>query len=90
MERRDGDEEAVHRTFDRDREDPMYAVTETVAELKGVESDRLEPLYGCLDHVVDHIFSDPPDEEADLRVTFSYEGFRVTIDQDGHATFRPL
>lgn len=86
----DVDSDDVYETvFDTDQHQPNVDVTETVADLKNVESDELSPLYDAIDHVIDNVFSDPPDSEADVQVTFSYEGFRITIHQDGRATFRP-
>lgn len=81
--------EGHHTTFDPDENQPNVDITETVAELKGVESDDLSPLYDSIDHVVDNIFSTPPKSQADVEVSFSYEGFRITVSQDGSATFRP-
>ena len=75
--------------FDPEQNQPNVDITETVAELKGVESDDLSPLYDSIDHVVDNIFATPPKPVADVEVSFSYEGFRITIRQDGKATFRP-
>ena len=82
------DGEGHHTTFDTDQNQPNVDITETVAELKEVESDELSPLYDSIDHVVDNIFSQPPSPEADVEVSFSYEGFRITVTQDGAATFR--
>lgn len=79
-----------HASFDTDRAQPTVEVTETVAELKGVESDQLSPLYDSIDHVIDNIFSEPPKTEADVEVSFNYEGYRVTVGQNGSATFHPL
>ncbi|MCU4801627.1 hypothetical protein OB920_14705 [Halobacteria archaeon HArc-gm2] len=76
-------------TFDPARGQPNVDVTETVAALKGVESDELSPLYDAVGHVVDDIFSEPPRSGSDVEVSFSYEGFRITISQDGDARFRP-
>ncbi|SFS10841.1 hypothetical protein SAMN05216559_3818 [Halomicrobium zhouii] len=76
-------------TFDPGPNQPNVDITETVAELKGVQSDELSPLYDAIDHVVDNIFSEPPDPDANVEVSFSYEGFRITISQDGDARFRP-
>lgn len=84
-----GDGDSYRTTFDTDQDQPNVDITEAVAELKGVESDELSPLYDVIDHLVDNIFSDPPEPEADVEVSFSYEGYRVTISQDGNAAFRP-
>lgn len=80
----------IHRTtFDTDQSQPNVDVTETVAELKNTESDELAPLYDCIDHIIDNIFSEPPRDEADVEISFNYEGFRITINQDGNAAFHP-
>lgn len=86
----DGSSQRHKTTFDTDQAQPNVDVTETVAELKGVESDQLSPLYDAIDHVIDNIFSQPPDPEADVEVSFTYEGYRITVNQDGSATFRRL
>ena len=64
------------------------SVARTVAELEDVETEELTPLYGCIDHVLEHIFSDPPVPAAEAEVTFSAEGYRITVEQDGSAVFR--
>ena len=78
--------DAVERRLDTDGE-PATAVVEAVAELRGVDPTELDSIYGCIDHVLDHIFSNPPVPDAAVSVTFSYEGFRITVDQDGTARF---
>lgn len=83
-------DDGVRTSFDPDQNQPNVDITEQVAELKGVDSDELSPLYDSIDHVVDNIFSSPPDPEADVEVSFSYEGFRITVSQDGTATFDPV
>ena len=86
---RAGDPGVYRTTFDPTEKQPNVDVTETVAELEGTESDQLSPLYECIDHVIDNIFSNPPEPEADVEVSFTYEGYRVIVSQDGDATFRP-
>lgn len=77
-------------TFDTEQNQPTVDVTETVAGLKDVESDELSPLYDSIDHVIDNVFSNPPSPDADVEVSFTYEGYRITVRQDGQATFRSL
>lgn len=86
----DADSDVVERTFDPAQADPTMDVTETVAELSGRDSDELTPLYGCIDDVAEHVYTNPPDPEAEIAVSFNYEGFRITLYQDGRATFREL
>lgn len=84
------DDGAVSVQFDTDTEEPGLAVAEAVAEIEGRDTTDLAAIYGCIDHVVDHIYSDPPAPEANVEVSFDYEGYRVTMRQDGEATFEPL
>lgn len=83
--------DGVHEVaFDRRAGDPTVAVGETVADLSGREVDELRPLYDCVDHLLEHLYSDPPSPSADVEIAFSYEGYRITMYQDGRATFRRL
>jgi hypothetical protein len=77
----------VHRQFDTDQDDPATAVAEAVADLQEVETTDLETMYEQVDHLVDHLFSTPPDPGAQVQVEFTFEGYRVTVDQDGNARF---
>lgn len=80
-------DEIVHRELDRDQTSPAVAVAEVVAELEGTEPAELPSTYNCIDHVIDHIFSEPPAPEAQVAVEFSYQGYRITVEQDGSAEF---
>jgi hypothetical protein len=82
-----GDEEIVHRTLDPDRDDPAVEVAEIVADLEGTTPAKLPATYNRIDHVVDHIFSDPPAPEAQIMIEFTYGGYRITVKQDGTARF---
>ena len=73
--------------FDPFEDDPTYIIVETVAELEGIGSDELPSLYDTIDHVIDHVFSDPPIPEAQVQITFTYAGYRITLNQNGSATF---
>lgn len=77
-------------TFDTNQGQPNVDITNTVAELKGVESDELAPLYDSINSLLDNIFSRPPQPEAEVEVSFSYEGFRITVRQDGTVSLESL
>lgn len=88
-----GDEDemsATHWEFDVGQEDPEIEVAEVVAELEGVGSTDLSPVYDSIDHLIETLFSDPPAAEAQAVIQFSYEGYRVNLNQDGHATFMKI
>lgn len=87
----DGDEmEGSHWEFNVDEETPEVPVAEAIADLEGTESAELSPIYRTVDDLINRLFSDPPPAEAQARIEFSYEGYRILIHQDGHATFMPM
>lgn len=79
--------EIVHRELDTDRENPAIQIVEVVAALEEEPEEELATVWGCIDDVLSPVFSTPPSPEAQLEITFSYEGYRVTVNQDGHAKF---
>lgn len=88
-----GDEEemaATHWEFDVDREDPEVNVVEVIAKLEGRDNTDLPPIYNTIDHLIETLFSEPPAPEAQAVIQFSYHGYRVTLNQDGHATFMKI
>ena len=84
-----GGDGTVHVRLDDDQPEPWLAVAETTAELKGVDATDLSPIYRCVDHLLERVFSTPPDPEANVEIGFDYEGYRVTVRQDGFVTFDP-
>ena len=81
------DQEMYHRDLDTDAEQPVEQIAEIVADLEEQSMKDLTPLYSQLDHVLDQLFSDPPAEEADVVISFTYENYRITVEQNGHAKF---
>lgn len=79
-----------HRNIREGESRPQVALARALADLKGVETTELSQLYPCIDHLVDQLFESPPSPEAKTELTFSYEGFRITIYQDGHTVFQSL
>lgn len=65
-------------------------VAEHVADISGEDVMELASTWSKFDHVVDGIFDDPPSPDADVEVSFTYEGYRVIVDQDGNATYVPV
>ena len=80
-------EDIIHRQLDRAGKNPAVQITNIIVELEEKEASKLYPIYDQMDDVLDNIFSEPPSPEAQLQITFSYEGYRITIEQDGHAKF---
>lgn len=81
------DDEILHRTLDTDQEEPAGEIAAIVADLEDTDIESLTPLYRQVDHVVDHVFADPPVDEAQVEITFSYEGYRISVEQNGNAQF---
>lgn len=86
----EGEMAAVHWEFDTEKEDPGVDVAEVIAELEGRESTDLSALYDTIDHMIGQLFAEPPSPEAQAVLQFSYEGYRITLNQDGRATFMKI
>ena len=86
----DPEQRIIERTVDTSGEQPNYRVLETIAEAEGVNITTLPPMYERIDHMLDKLFSDPPATEAQVEVTFSYHGYRITAKQDGSVILRRL
>lgn len=83
MEDNTQEEEIIHRTLDTDGDNPAIQIVELVAEIEDRDMLDLANMYDCADGILDHLFSDPPASEAQMQVMFSYEGYRITIEQNG-------
>ena len=83
----DRERSVIHRQFDPDAVRPETAVVEVVADLEDVAPTDLSSLYSTIDDVLEHVFSDPPAPEAQTEITFTYEGYRISVYQDGTAEF---
>jgi len=81
------DDETVHRELDTDVENPGVLVAEVIEELEGRDATDLATMYSCVDGMLDNLFSTPPSPDAEMLVEFTYEGYRITVEQSGDATF---
>src|SRR6056297_1202033 len=84
------DARTVTREFDTDQTDPNVAVVSALAEIEGVPVEELPPLYDCIDHILERLYSNPPADEAAVQITFTYNDYRITVEQDGAARFEPV
>lgn len=80
-------DEIVRRSLATEGLSPGAAIAEVVAELEGREPSSLPPIYQRVDGVLGDVFSNPPSPEAQMEVVFTYQGYRVTVGQDGDAQF---
>lgn len=83
----DSESNIVHRELDSDGPAPSIQIAGIVAELKGTAATEVKSTYDCVDDVLVNLFSDPPAPEAQMEITFSYEGYRITVEEDGTAEF---
>ena len=81
------EDEIIYRELDTDAENPGIEVVAAIAAIDGREMTELSTLHDCIDGVLDNLFSDPPSPEAEMRVVFNYENYRIGLTQDGSATF---
>lgn len=77
------DDEIVHRNLDTEMGEPVTQVAEIVADLEDKRHEDLKPAYEQIDSVLEEIFSNPPRPEAQVEIVFTYEGYRITVEQDG-------
>ena len=77
----------IYRDFDTDAEDAGLEIVMTVAEIEGRDATDLPRLHNHLDGVLDDLFSVPPSPKSQIEITFSYDTYRITLHQDGHAKF---
>lgn len=82
--------DATHWCFDIDQESPEVDVVEVMAHLEGSDSSEFPALYTTIDDLIRQLFSDPPAPEAQARLEFTYEGYRIVLHQDGYATFMKI
>jgi hypothetical protein len=77
-------------TIPPDSETAEYDLVELIAERNGTQIDQLPPLYTQIDHMVEQLFKNPPSPEAQVELSFSYCGSRVTLTQEGQLTIVPV
>lgn len=83
----DSESQIIHRELDTDVENPGAEIAEIVQDIEGKEATDLSTIYECVDGVLDHVFSTPPSPRAQMKIEFTYEAYRITVHQDGEATF---
>jgi len=79
--------EIIHRELDTDGEKPAIQLAQAVAEIEEKDMTELPTMYNCVDGVLNHLFSNPPSPEAQMEIEFSYETYRISVEQNGTATF---
>lgn len=67
--------------------EPRRQVVTVVADLEDEDVEDMQTAWDVIDDLLDHLFSNPPTPGAQAEITFSYEGYRVTVEQNGTAKF---
>lgn len=78
------EDKIIHREIDTDAKEPGVKLAETVADIEGKDTNELSAIYERVDGVLNKIFSNPPSSEAQLEIQFSYESYRITVEQNGN------
>jgi hypothetical protein len=87
---RDGEERIYHRKIEPEPEDADYRLLRLIANVEGVDVTDLPPIYDRIDHLVGHMYQNPPSPDAQAQLEFSYYGYRITLDQDGNVSLMKL
>lgn len=68
---------------------PSVRIAEQIADVKGVSTDELDPLYETVDtDALDLLFRTASDREAEIgHVQFLYEGYTITVSSTGNIEF---
>lgn len=82
------DKEVIRRELNTDVETPSIQIVEALADIEGKDTTDFNDIWGCTDGVLKNLYSNPPSSEANMRIMFDYQGYRITVDQDGYAEFR--
>lgn len=80
----------THRELETDADHPGVQVASVVADIEGKEPTDLTKMHDCVDGVLTDLFSNPPSPNAQMLIKFSYEGYRITVEQDGDAKFSKI
>ncbi|ADB61548.1 hypothetical protein Htur_2673 [Haloterrigena turkmenica DSM 5511] len=82
------DDVVTRRTLDTSRDAPAIGLVEIVADVEGTDAMELAPIYDRADDLVADLFESPPEADADAELEFSYQGYRITVRQDGTVVIR--
>lgn len=84
------DDVVTRRTLDTSRDVPAIGLVEIVAELEETDAMELTPIYDRADDLIADLFGTPPGSDADAELEFSYQGYRIEVQQDGTVVIREL
>lgn len=73
----------IRRQISPESETAEHDFLEIIMALEDKSIEELPSLYHELDHVIEILFRTPPSHDAQLSVSFTYAGYRITMDQSG-------
>lgn len=59
---------------------------EIIADIEGIAEEELPILWRDADHMISNLFESPPGQHAQMELTFTYAGYRISISQSGDVT----
>ena len=80
----------IHRNVDTSRKDLGVEIAEIIADLEETNPECLTPIWDCIGNVLEPLSSMPASPDAQLLISFSYEGYRISVDQDGEVLLVPV
>lgn len=83
---RDADADVVRTEIAPDPATAEHDLLAIVADLEGSAIDELPSFYDQVDHFVEMLYKRPPSDEAQMEISFSYAGYRISMDQQGRVT----
>ena len=75
----------VYRDVDTNRADLGAEIVEIIADFEGTDPEDLDPIRKCIGDILEPLSLTPPSPDAQLMISFSYEGYRISLDQNGQA-----
>ena len=79
--------ETVRTQFDQEKTTPSMTVVATLADVMGVDPVELDPLYSTIDpDALDQLVHVHNQTSDDIRVTFTHEGYSITVHSYGVVT----
>lgn len=76
--------------LDVDQDDPEVDFVTIVSDLEDTDVEEMDPMYDTIDDLIEQLFSDPPPAEAQAMIQFTYQDYRIDVQQSGHATFMKI
>lgn len=80
----------VRMEIDPDPKTAEHDLLAVIADIEGVAIEELPSLYREVNHFVEQLFDTPPSTDAQMEISFSYAGYRVTLARSGSLKLVPV